>query len=300
MLIAAHLAKEWNVSRKVDYLKYMLSLLLFGSNGIVAAAVDAEAVAIVFWRTLLGSLLLAGIFVAKRQCVTVHHRPKDAAFLLLSGASTGMSWVFLYEAYRLAGVGVSTVIYYIGPVAVMALSPMLFKERLTAGKVCCLGIVLVGAILLNSASGEAGVDPAGLACAFASAACHAVMVIFNKLASRTQGLENPMLQLAISFATVAVYLLFAGKGLPAFPVRTAMPLVVLGLVNTGLGCYLYFSSLGGLRAQSIVVLGYLEPLSAVVLALLLLGEPMSLVQAAGCAMIIGGALLAELAPHARQ
>lgn len=281
------------MSRKVDYAKYVLSLLLFGSNGIVAAQIAADAVPIVFWRTLLGSLLLAAIFALRGERFTVHKSPRDALLMLVSGVSTGMSWVFLYEAYRLVGVGVSTVVYYLGPVAVMALSPIVFKERLIAAKVLCLGLVLFGAILLNSAPDAVGADSLGMAYAFGSAACHAVMVIFNKLASHTSGLENPLLQVSLSFLTVTAFLLATGEGLPVFPAGSMAPMVFLGLVNTGAGCYLYFSSLAGLRAQSVVVLGYLEPLSAVVLALLLLGEPMSAIQGTGCALVIGGALAAE-------
>ncbi|WP_371808830.1 EamA family transporter [Adlercreutzia sp. ZJ473] len=66
---------------------------------------------------------------------------------------------------------------------------------------------------------------------------------------------------------------------------------VLGVVNTGLGCFLYFSSFEGLSAQTVAILGYLEPLSAVVCALMFLGEPMGLWEAVGGVLIIGGAIL---------
>lgn len=285
------------MSRKIDYLKYVVSLFLFGSNGIVASAIEADPTPIVYWRTLLGSMLLCTIFMAKGQRITAHQYPKDAAYMLLSGVATGMSWIFLYEAYRITGVGISTVIYYIGPVAIMLLSPLIFKERLSIARTICLAIVLTGALLLNNTPNEEGTSSTGLACAFISATCHAVMVIFNKLASRTKGLENPVLQVSISFITIAVFLFVSEGSLPLFPIQSTLPLVILGLLNTGLGCYLYFSSIGSLRAQSIVVIGYLEPLSALVLSSLLLGEPIALIQAVGCTMVIGGALLSEMLHH---
>lgn len=279
-----------------NYIKFIASVLLFGSNGIVAAAIHAPALTIVFWRTLLGSLLLIVIFIGVRGKLTILSSKKDAIFMLVSGVSTGLSWVFLYEAYQLIGVGISTIIYYVGPVLVMAISPLVFKEKLTTRKLACLFVVLVGALLVEDVSADEGANAAGLTCAALSAVCHALMVIFNKLASRTQGLENPMLQLIISFLTIAGVSLFVGGSLPDFPTSSLFPLVFLGLVNTGLGCYWYFSSLAGLRAQTVVVLGYLEPLSAVVLALVVLGEPMSGMQALGSALIIGGALTAEVVP----
>lgn len=280
---------------RASYAKYVASVLLFGSNGIVAACVPIASTSIVFWRTLLGSLLLLAIFLGTRRRLTVFGNARDFAYMVGSGVSTGLSWVFLYEAYQLAGVGTSSVIYYLGPALVMALSPVLFGERLGARQVACFGVVFAGALMVNGAALDAGGNAFGLACAAASAVCHAVMVIFNKKAASVQGLENPLLQLVISFLTVAAYVLVAQGGHLEVPAAEWPALVFLGLVNTGLGCYLYFTALDGLRAQTVVVLGYLEPLSAVVLAVVLLGEPMGIVQAAGAVMVIGGALAAECA-----
>lgn len=276
------------------YLKYLGSLLLFGSNGIVAACIAMPSSSIVFWRTLIGSALLITIFIGMRQKFTALSSMRDFACMMASGVSTGLSWIFLYEAYRLAGVAASSLIYYLGPILVMALSPVLFHEPLTARKLACFGVVLVGAVLLNGEAPWANGDIWGLVCAAASAVCHAFMVVFNKLASRVQGLQNPTMQLVVSFATVAVFIWLAPGQTVQLPGADWPATLFLGLVNTGAGCYLYFSSIGALRAQTVVVLGYVEPLSAVVLAVLLLGESMSFLQISGAILVLGGALVAEL------
>ena len=69
--------------------------------------------------------------------------------------------------------------------------------------------------------------------------------------------------------------------------------IVLGLINTSLGCYFYFSSIGKLPVQTVAICGYIEPLSAVILAALILGETMFPLQIVGAILIIGGALLGE-------
>lgn len=282
--------------RKGAYVKYVAALLLFGSNGIVAASIAMTSYEIVFLRTLIGSLLLIAVFVVMRGRLTVFRSRRDLWCMIASGVSTGASWIFLYEAYQRVGVSVSSLIYYCGPILVMALSPLLFKERLTAHKVVCFAVVLMGTVLVNGIVLQEGGDFWGLVFATASAVAHAFMVIFNKLADRTQGLENPMLQLVLSFLIVAVYLLAVQGPQLAVPGNDWPAIVFLGLVNTGLGCYLYFSSLAHLSAQTVVVLGYLEPLSAVVLAMVLLGEPLGALQLIGAGLILGGAFAAELRP----
>lgn len=67
----------------------------------------------------------------------------------------------------------------------------------------------------------------------------------------------------------------------------------LGIANTGIGCLLYFLSIGNLPVQTVAVTGYLEPLSAVIFSVLFLHEYMGIIQIAGMICIIGGAVWSE-------
>lgn len=122
---------------------------------------------------------------------------------------------------------------------------------------------------------------------------YAFMVIFNKKAKDITGLENSMLQLRVSFLTVAVYVGVRQGFIIRIPSSDWPAILFLGLVNTGIGCYFYFSSINLLPVQTVAICGYLEPLSAVVLSVLILGEIMQPVQLAGAVLILGGAMLGE-------
>lgn len=275
-----------------DYVKFIASLILFGSNGVMAAHILLPSCDIVFLRTLLGAAFLGAIFMVQRPTPNFGGK-KDVLLVVASGASMGLSWLFLYEAYQTVGVAVSSLAYYCAPIIVMALSPVLFKERFTMRILLSFAVVLVGAMALNWGSLGGAVSSWGLFCGWMSALCHAAMVIFSKMADQVEGLVSSLVQLVASFVVAALYLLIAG-GLPFFiPMESWGWIVVLGVVSTGLGCYWYFSSFGGLRAQTVAILGYLEPLSAVICALVFLGEPMGFWEAVGGALIIGGAVLSQ-------
>lgn len=302
-----------------SYAAYLSSLLLFGSNGIVAAMIALPSLDIVVARTflgasLLGALLLGASLVARRAKRREGRHPAAMespdrniaaiALLACSGAALGASWIVLFEAYRLVGVSTASLMYYCGPVIVMALAPLLFKERLGLKKIVGFAAVALGAVLVSVQALDGGQDPQGLALGAASAIAYAVMIVCSKKATAVCpaaadcGLRNSFIQLLAGFAVAAAYsALTQGAGallIPATPADIA-PLLMLGLVNTGIGCLLYFSSIGRLPVQTVAVCGYLEPLSAVVLATLILGEPMSAVQLAGAALIVGGAAFCELA-----
>ena len=83
-------------------------------------------------------------------------------------------------------------------------------------------------------------------------------------------------------------------GLP-HPKASDIPwIAVIGLVNTGLAYLLYFSALQKLPAQSVALISYVDPVSALVFSALFLHEAMTPVQILGAVLIIGGAVFGEL------
>lgn len=279
---------------KTAYIKHLLALLLFGMNGIVASQIALNSYEIVFFRTLIGSTLLIVLFrISGGKFSFVNHK-KDLLYIVLSGIAMGCSWMFLYEAYQQIGVGIASLIYYCGPVIVMIMSPIIFKEKLTSAKIIGFLIVLAGLVLINGNAMDGNGSKWGIVCGGMSAVTYFFMVTFNKKSKEIVGMENSAIQLVTSFLTVAIFVLFKQGIAMELSGVNWIAVIFLGVVNTGIGCYLYFSSLSQLPVQSVAVLGYLEPLSAVVLSALILSETMTVIQIIGAVCIIGGAMFGEL------
>ena len=278
---------------KRSYYKYISALLLFGSNGIVASFIALSSYEIVLLRTLIGSILLIVLFTLSNEKITISRHQKQFLCLAVSGIAMGASWMFLYEAYVRIGVSIASLLYYCGPVIVMVLSPLLFKEKLTALKIAGFLSVLGGVVLINRNSLTGNSDNFGIVCGLLSAVMYSIMVIFNKKAENITGLENTTLQLFISFLTVAVFVGFKQGFAMDIPAASVLPLFILGVLNTGIGCYFYFTSIGSLPVQTVAVCGYLEPLSAVLFSVIFLKETMLPLQIIGAALILGGALFSE-------
>ncbi|MBE6872020.1 MAG: EamA family transporter [Ruminococcaceae bacterium] len=279
---------------KKAFIKYVASMLLFGLNGIVASHIPLSSYEIVLMRTLIGGALLAVLFLLGKGKFQIKAHKKDTLFIVLSGVAMGTSWMLLYEAYQQIGVSLSSLLYYCGPVIVMVLSPLIFRERLTAPKIIGFAVVLVGIVLVNGNIAATDGSVWGFVCGMLSAVMYFFMVTLNKQSKHITGLENSVIQLVAGFLTVFAFVsIKQGFVLDVPPVAWGW-ILMLGLVNTGVGCYLYFSSLSKLPVQTVAVCSYLELLSAVVFAALLLGEQMTAVQIVGAACIIGGAMIGEL------
>ena len=282
---------------KKSYLKYLSSLLLFGSNGIVASYILLNSHEIVFLRTFIGSIFLLCLFLLSKQKLQAFVNKKDAIYLIASGISTGVSWLFLYQAYTEIGVSLATLACYCGPIIVILLSPLIFNERLDIYKISGFIIVFTGMVFVNGSElSQTGIS-FGLVCGILSAVTYSLMVIFAKKVKTINGLEYSFIQLISSFLIVAIFLgLKQGFYIPKLT-ENIFPVLFLGVINTGIGCYLYFSSIKELPAGTVAICGYLEPLSALFFSAIFLNERLSFIQIIGAIFIIGGAIIAELSKY---
>ena len=278
---------------KQAYCKHISALLLFGSNGIVASYILLSSYEIVFTRTLIGSLFLIAVYIISKGKFNGWRNTKHFGYIIISGAAMGASWMFLYEAYTQIGVSIATLAYYCGPVIVMALSPFVFHERMTASKILGLFTVLLGMIFVNGNALMQGGFSWGMLCGVMAAFMYAIMVVSNKKATSITGLENSIYQVSVSFFTVMIFMSIKQGMVISITPQSISPILFLGIINTGIGCYLYFSSVQKLSAQSVAICGYFEPLSALVFSALLLQERLTLIQVVGAVLILSGSTLGE-------
>lgn len=285
---------------KIASMKYLLcfiaAVMMFGSSGIVASTLPLSAFEVCLMRLIIGALSMGLIFVVTRQRLPRHVGRRQYLFVALSGACLGLAMMTIFAAYRLLGVGLGAVLAATAPVITMALSPLLFKERLRIPVMVGFAIVVGGLLLLNASALEGTLSVPGILMGLAAAASTAGMVIFNKLARDITGIPCTTIQLATAVA-VALAVATAGEGfafIGRIPSSSWPTVIALGAVFTALAYFLYYRAIDQLPMQTVSVCAYAEPLTAVVLGALVLGEVMTPVQLAGACCIIGGALLGEV------
>ena len=277
------------------YIKFILAAVIFGTNGIIASHISLSSYEIVLTRTVLGGSFLLILATARREWGSLRRASSTSwVWLILSGLFLSGNWLFLYEAYQHIGVSLATLMCYCGPILIMILSYFVFHEPFTVPKVAAMVIVTVGIVCINGADFQAHGLSWGLVCGFLSAVCFALLVVAMKKVSTIGGILSPACQLLVASLVVAAVTL----SMPTTPVpldRTNIAcMLCLGIVNTGLGSYLYFSGVQRLSAQSVSICGYMEPFTALALSAILLGESLTVLQWLGAACILGGVALSEL------
>ncbi|MCR4875757.1 MAG: DMT family transporter [Clostridiales bacterium] len=279
-------------------LKMVSSLLIFGTIGIFRRYIPFSSGFLACVRGFLGGLFILAFLRVARRNSGEKLPPRVLPALIISGAMIGVNWMLLFEAYNHTTVAVATLCYYMQPTIVMLLSPVFFRERLTGKKAACAAVAIVGMVLVSGIVGDSGAgrgDFQGVLLGLGAAVFYSAVVIMN---SRLRGIDayrKTMIQMLSAGAVMIPYLLVSGTGSTEGLTFTSVALLaVVGIVHTGIAYVLYFGSMDGLRVQSVALLSYIDPVSALLFSALLLREPLSPLSILGAVMILASAIVSEL------
>lgn len=280
-----------------DRLVLIAAMAIFGTIGIFRRYIPLPSGAVALARASIGVVFLLLLLLCKRQRPDFAAIRKNLIPLLLSGAFLGFNWLLLFEAYKYTSVAVATLSYYMAPILLVLVAPVLFGERLTLKKgisaaAAVLGMVLVSGVLETGVRGLG--ELRGIILGLLAAVLYATIVVINKRIKGVSPLDKTAVQFAVSVAVLLPYVIFAEN--VAFSVITptvAVLLLVIGVLHTGLAYALYFGAVERLRAGTVALFSYIDPVLAVLLSALLLKEPMTLLGGIGAVLVLGAALVSE-------
>ena len=277
---------------------FISSMLIFGTIGIFRRHIPLPSAFLAFVRGTLGGAFLMAYVRATGKNTGEKLKPRELLHLAATGAMMGINWILLFEAYNYTTVAVATLCYYMQPTIVILLSPFIFRERLTGKRAACAAVSIIGMVLVSGVIGTGGArsgDIRGVLLGLGAAFFYSAVVIMNKLLPGIEAYRKTTVQLLSAGIVMIPYLLLTnGFGGGRIGVTSAVLLLIIGIVHTGIAYVLYFGSMDGLRVQSIAVLSYIDPVSALLFSALLLREPLSLTGIVGAVLIIGSAMVSEL------
>lgn len=281
-----------------SYAALIGSMLIFGTLGVVRRYVPLSSAMLALCRGALGSVFLL-IFVLVRGGKLKLPERKTTLWLVLTGAIMGLNWMLLFEAYSYTTVAAATMCYYMQPTIVILLSPLVFRERLSGRKLACAAAAIVGMLFVSGVlSGGTGQvqDIRGIAFGLGAAALYAAVIILNKKVVVEDIYAKTVIQLAGAALVMIPYVLLT-EGVPELTLTAAdigMVLLV-GIVHTGITYALYFGSMQRLKAQTVAVMSYIDPVFALLLSAAVLHESLTPLGIVGAVLIIGSAVISETA-----
>ena len=276
-------------------LKLIGAMVIFGTIGIFRKYIPLDSSLIAMVRGGVGTLFLLLVMLLSRSRLDRPAIRKNLVKLVVSGAAIGFNWILLFESYRYTTVATATLCYYMAPIFVMLLSPIVLHQRLTLRKTVCVIIALAGMVLVSGVLESGGTGFKGILLGLGAAALYASVILTNQFIRNIPAYDKTILQLGSATVVLLPYVLLTVD----FSAQTATPLalvmlLIVGIIHTGVAYWLYFGSMKDLPAQTIALLSYLDPVGAILLSALFLGEPMTLLTGVGAVLVLGATAYSEL------
>ena len=280
------------------YLLVAGSFLIMGMIGALVDWATAPESALLVLRFATAGLVL-GVVFARRRPLAGAARPSVWPRLLLMAAIDAFTLLLFFVAIRGTSVAIGMFLQFLAPVWVALIAPRIFRARTEAIVYPALAIALAGlaVILAPSLLGEGiklspwGVT-AGLLAGFGYAAFQLVVKDLTKRVSAVTIVFTEAWLDALILLPLALWqTVGAGYHLTT---RDLVAGLVLGVVCTALAYLMWTYGMGMIKVQHSSILGYLEPVSAPIYALLLLGQGISVWTVAGGALIVVAGLLVVL------
>ena len=271
-------------------LKIIISMIIWGSIGLFVKNIDLPSMEIVFLRGVIASIFLILYGIIFKRTEKNKFEKKNVILLICSGIAISINWIFLFQAYKYTTIANATLSYYFAPVFIILLSPIVLKEQFTKAKLVAvigamfgLYLVLSNQIIDTTTSYN---HKLGITFGILAAIFYASVVLMNKYIKGLSGYITTLIQISTATLILLPFIIYRGN-LYISDSSTIFFILVVGIVHTALPYVMYFSSIKDIKAQTVALVSYIDPISAVVFSTLFLKENLTLLQILGGLLILG-------------
>ncbi|MBQ2879897.1 MAG: DMT family transporter, partial [Anaerotignum sp.] len=281
-------------------------MFIFGTIGIFVRHIPLPSSMIALVRGFVGAFFVLLFVYLKKSRPDKEAIRKNFIMLALSGAFIGINWILLFESYNYTTVATATLCYYMQPIFVILASPFLLKEKLTVKKAVCVVVALLGMVFVSGVL-QTGIpalsEAKGILYGLGAACFYATVVLMNKKITDINAYDKTIMQLGMGAIVLTPYVLLTqnfGAATAAMTPKLWLLLLFVGLIHTGVAYALYFDSMKDLKAQTLAIFSYIDPIVAIILSALLLKENMGLYGVIGAVLVLGSTFISEMPEKERN
>ncbi len=282
---------------KRAYFYIIAAGILWGTSGLFVAALSPygfSSLQMTAMRGVVSAICMSAYcFFSDKKLFKAS--PLETLLFLLSGISMFGTASCYYISMQASSVSTAVVLMYTAPIIVMVYSVLFLGEKLTKMKLCAVIFMLLGCALVSGIIGGFRFDGWGIAAGFMSGISYSSYNILTKIQMR-KGLRPQsatlycfifMAILSVAFCDPATLISLTAKN-PA-PI---IPLMIgIGVLTTVLPYLLYTFAMRELPAGTTASLGIIEPMSATIFSITLLGEKPDVFSIVGIVLIIGAVFI---------
>lgn len=295
------------------YGEIIVAAVFWGFAGVLVKKINGmSALSIIFYRIIFAFIILFTVLLLTGNLYKIKLKDKRSYLALFSILQVTTMLTYFISILE-ASVSAAVLLLYTAPVYVTVLSPVFIEERSTRKGMLALVLSIAGIVLIVGPAELVLSQSVGVIAGILSGISYAFQIMTSKYISKSySGYSQafwsfiaavPVLLLVGMIADIVLRIAPAAQPASILTLlqvdlastrvisANSMYLILLAIFPTILAVSLYFNGLKKIRASSASILGLIEPLSAVILAVLILNEKISILLILGGALILTGAAI---------
>ena len=268
-----------------------LAVLLFGFSGLFARLIHLPAWTITWGRVTFASLSLMVLFLLREESLRMR-TPRQTALALGAGVVLAGHWSAFFQSIQTSTVAVGTLTFATFPLFAAFLEPLIFRERLRLRDLTTASVLILGVAILVPRADLGDAMTRGILWGMLGSLSFAVLSLMNRsLVRDNRGTLVAFYEQGAAALVLTPLVLLRRDPLP-LPDLALLALV--GVVFTAGAHSLFIGGMRKVTARAAGVISGLEPVYAILGALVLLGETPSLRECLGGAVVLAAAAASTL------
>ena len=277
------------MSNLKGYLFAAIAAASYGTNPIFAIPLYHEGISVssVLFMRYAMAVAIMFVFTMIKSPKSLVIKPKYVGLLAFMGILMVLSSIALFESYKYLSAGIASTLLFFYPVMVAVIMAIFYKERLTKKSWACLITAFLGVVILSKNDDGGFISLLGLTLVMLSSLSYAIYLVYIN--------RGPMKK--INTSTITFYVILGGflvmipycllDGGLMLPKTTPAWINAIGLGFFPTVISLIFTSraIALIGSTETAIFGALEPLTAVILGILILGETLTITPAIGMILI---------------
>ena len=269
---------------QLPYLYLIAAVLIWSTNALALRLTGLEPYVVFFGSAVVATIIFGAMLVRKGEFLSFFR--KSMALPLLIGVAGTINNITFFMAYKLTTVANAVFVHYFAPIVVAAFAPLLLKEKSTLRVWLAIATAIVGLFVMVDPFAGLGL---GIVLAFISAIAYGFNIILQKKA--VHAFTITQILFAQVFFAVIILLPWVIIEQPHIGINDGALLLLLGSVHQGAAVLMFLYAVRLLPAAKVSIITFLEPVGAVILGILFLGEVPSARTLAGGFLVLGACVL---------
>ena len=260
------------VENKLKYfLQLHLIVFIWGFTAILGALISIDAVSLVWFRMLLAVIFVLIYFIIKKRRFSVDK--KSLFKFIITGVIIALHWIAFFEAIKVSNVSIALVTMSTGAFFTSLIEPLFFKRKIKTIEIVLGLLVIVGLYIIFNFETEYSL---GILYALIASFLSALFSVLNGIfVKKTDAEVISFYQLLFGVGFVTIFLFFTDSFSSDFFNLKASDwfyLLVLSSVCTAYAFVISIKVMKYLTPYTVILTMNLEPIYAIILALLIFGD----------------------------